>query len=88
MLVALFYGCGPSKAELEARAKKEKFNPYKTPVQEEKEVVTEDGEIEYDDIEIRVIDSCEYIVWIETHHTAGNIIHKFNCRNPIHQNKN
>ena len=79
--------CGPSKAELEERHKRvveATNNPYETPIQEESTPSNE--EIIYEDIEIRVIDSCEYIVWLQTHYNAGNIIHKSNCRNPIHKN--
>jgi hypothetical protein len=42
-----------------------------------------------DDIEIRIIDSCEYIIYSK-YNTGGyssGICHKSNCRNPIHQKK-
>lgn len=59
-------------------------NPYETETQEEPQPPTSSEEIGYDDIEIRVIDSCEYIVWGKIGNSSGNIIHKANCRNPIH----
>lgn len=85
--LGLLNGCGPSKAELEAheRAKREHANVYDRPaepVEEHNDYHTED------DIEIRVIDSCEYIIWHHRYSEMGNIVHKQNCRNPFHQNKN
>ena len=88
--------CGPSKAEIEEREKRGevwsngKFvkvanNPYETETEEEPKPPTSSEEIGYDDIEVRVIDSCEYIIYLQVHHTTGNIIHKANCRNPIHK---
>lgn len=94
-------GCGPSKAELEDHARrgevydykthqfvKDAPNPYETNTDEEPQPPTSSEEIGYDDIEIRVIDSCEYILWWDRHHGLGNLTHKANCRNPFHQNNN
>lgn len=89
-------GCGPSKAELEAHQKQgEVFDPntgkYVKVANNPYEENTEEPQVEeisYDDIEIRVIDSCEYILWYDRHHGLGNLTHKANCRNPFHQNNN
>ena len=103
VLFAPIISCGPSKAELEAKQKRgfvwnrntgdfEKSptsnNIYETPEQLPQPIEEESDCCPYEDIEVRVIDSCEYIIYLQVHHTTGNIIHKANCRNPIHQNKN
>jgi len=98
VFVVQFIGCGPSKMELEAHAKqgmvynyethqfvKDAPNPYEEHTEEEPQPPTSSEEIGYDDIEIRVIDSCEYILWNDKQHSVGNLVHKANCRNPIHK---
>jgi len=75
-----FISCGPSKAELEARQRKESqiYNA----------AMTEPDCSGCDQITIQIIDSCEYIVFGDRGTTKGAIIHKANCRNPFHKNKN
>ena len=93
-----FIGCGPSKQEIEERAKQGQVwsrekggfvqtagNPYETPTEQTTQPQISNEDIVYDDIEVRVIDSCEYILWQNAHsNSSGNIVHKANCRNPIH----
>lgn len=68
---------------------------------EKKKIVEEDTLLEHDtetrmhninpgDVEILIIDSCEYIIYKEvegSNKATGYMAHKGNCKNPIHYNK-
>ena len=72
--------CGPSEYELEARQKKNiEINDL--------ESSNENNSHDYDDIEIREIDSCEYIVYRkpDAGGWSSGICHKANCKNQFHQ---
>ena len=68
---------------------------------EKKKVIDEDTSLEHEtemrmhninpgDVEILVIDDCEYIIYKEvegSNKATGYMAHKGNCKNPIHYNK-
>lgn len=85
LLTITILSCGPSKAEMEAK-EKQGFEWIDGGWIKS----SDKGDIPYADIEIRVIDSCEYILWTSEHSYEQNgICHKGNCKNPIHrENKN
>lgn len=89
--LAVLYGCGPSKADLEAKARQGFIWDYQVGAFVQDTTVARDevtGEV-HDDIETRVIDGCEYLVLkvrcgsCNTSDNAG-IVHKGNCKNPVH----
>lgn len=71
-------GCGPSKAQLEAKER------AKNQIYTDLDTTSDEGDYYLGDIEIRVIDSCEYII-AAIYSSGISITHKANCRNPIHQ---
>lgn len=98
MLLLLFYGCGPSKAELEAKEKAGfKWDGGLGAFIQDTAFKAVPGQ---SDIEIRTIDGHEYIILknsgccssASSHADAcGNnsnvgITHKWNCSSPIHEN--
>lgn len=72
-------GCGPTKEELEAK------NRAKNEMYEANPAISEEDFVEVDNIKVQVIDSCEYIIYGAGFSNKGCIIHKANCRNPVHQ---
>lgn len=76
-----FISCVPSKEKLDVKTKKEiEIN--------QQELSEENDSHDYDDIEIREIDSCEYIIYKKYVYgiCASGICHKANCNNSVHKN--
>jgi len=85
LMFGFFIGCGPTRAEMEAKqAQGFKYDSETGNFVPKSEDEIKNGSRNYRDIEIRVIDECQYIIWAGNWSNKGMIIHKENCNNPIH----